>query len=66
MKERAKTHKQHKPRVTHQISKRLSNALGPAQLQPGQAAHGDKRMKDASGKMIAAGAKPKAAHGQEH
>jgi hypothetical protein len=66
MKERAKVHKQHKQRVTHQISKRLSNALGPAQAQPGQAALGDKRMKDMTGKMVAASGKPKAAHGPEH
>jgi hypothetical protein len=66
MKERAKVHKQHKPRVTHQLSKRLSNALGPIQGHPGIAAHGDKRMKDATGKIVPVSGKPKAVHGPEH
>ena len=66
MKERAKVHKQQKQRVSHQVSKRLSNALGPSVNLPGQAAQADKRMKDATGKMVPVSGKPKAAHGAEH
>jgi len=66
MKERAKVHKQHKQRVTHTITKRLSNALGPMANQPGQPAQADKRMKDVSGRMVAASGRPQAAHGGQN
>jgi len=63
MKERAKAKKEQKHRVSHQVSKRLSNVLGPSQSQHLQAATADKRMKDVSGKMVAAHGLPKSSQG---
>jgi len=43
----------------------LSNALGPSSSQQQLSGQGDKRMKDASGKMVAASGKPKPAQAMD-